>query len=355
MLTCTLQSYTKYLSLAQDALLPKPNLSRTLLGVGGEDGRDPPRIVTDLLQALSHLLQSASLKSQMTKIFSSDNSNVAPIHHLFSRILEQLLAFSDTVRANKPVSKACGDALGSLLGILSLVDFIDTIEVLLRRPDDDLRRRVLRLLESRLNQSHERDSASQSRVLAFLPTLIGILEGSPDVLLKHAAVACIDKTAEKYGKKDPASVVAAAKAVAGEGCIGQPDDRIRVIGMLCLASVTDVVGEAIIPVLPAMFSRAFGLLKDTLESNKKNTQLHDAIYSLICALITHVPWMISDDHLNHILRLSFKSAVADLPEEAVENRHEALNLLARRVDVNEIFKAVDSNWSFACFEGPQVS
>ncbi|QSS51038.1 U3 small nucleolar RNA-associated protein [Histoplasma capsulatum var. duboisii H88] len=349
-----LNSYTKYLSLAQDALLPKPNLSRTLLGVGGEDGRDPPRIVTDLLQALSHLLQSASLKSQMTKIFSSDNSNVAPIHHLFSRILEQLLAFSDTVRANKPVIKACGDALGSLLGILSLVDFIDTIEVLLRRPDDDLRRRVLRLLESRLNQSHERDSASQSRVLAFLPTLIGIIEGSPDVLLKHAAVACIDKTAEKYGKKDPASVVAAAKAVAGEGCIGQPDDRIRVIGILCLASVTDVVGEAIIPVLPAMFSRAFGLLKDTLESNKKNTQLHDAIYSLFCALITHVPWMISDDHLNHILRLSFKSAVADLPEEAVENRHEALNLLARRVDVNEIFKAVDSNWSFACSEGPQA-
>ncbi|EEQ91542.1 U3 small nucleolar RNA-associated protein 10 [Blastomyces dermatitidis ER-3] len=349
-----LNSYTKYLDLVADALLPKPNLSRTLLGVGGEDGRDPPRIAADLLQALSHLLQSTSLKTQMTKIFTSDDADVAPIHNLFSRILEQLLALSDTVRANKPVSKACGDALGSLLGTLSLIDFLDTIEVLLRRPDDDLRRRVLRLLESRLNQSHERDSASQSRVLAFLPTLVGILESSHDVLLKHASVACIDKIAEKYGKKDPTSVVEAAKVVAGENCIGQPDDRIRVIGILYLASVTEVVGEAIIPVLPAVFSRAFGLLKGCLESNKKNAELHDAIYSLISALITHVPWMISDDHLNNILCLSFKSAAANLPEDSNENRHEALNLLARRLDVSELFKAVESNWSFAVSEGPQA-
>ncbi|OJD16592.1 hypothetical protein AJ78_03232 [Emergomyces pasteurianus Ep9510] len=349
-----LNSYTKYLGLVQDTLLPKPTLSRTLLGVGGEDGRDPPRIVIDLLQALSHLLQSTSLKLQMSKIFESDDPNVAPIHELFSRILEQLLALSDTVRANKPVSRACGDALGSLLGTLSLIDFLDTIEVLLRRPNDDLRRRVLRLLESRLEQSHGRDAASQSRVLAFLPTLVGILEVSPDVLLKHAAVACIDKIAENNGKKDPASVVAAAKVVAGEHCIGQPDGRIRVIGILCLASVTEVVGEAIIPVLPHIFSQAFGLLEGSLEVNKKDTQLHDAVYSLICALITHVPWMISDDHLTNILRLSFKSASRDLPEDSDDNRHEALKLLARRVDVNEIFKAVESNWSIAVLEGPQA-
>ncbi|PGH07574.1 hypothetical protein AJ79_06244 [Helicocarpus griseus UAMH5409] len=344
-------SYTKYLSLVQDALLPKPNLSRTLLGVGGEDGRDPPKIAADLLQALSHLLQSASLRSQLTKIFESDNADVAPIHNLFSRILEQLLALADAVRANKSVSKACGDALGSLLGSLSLIDFLDTIEVLLGRPNDDLRRRVLRLLESRLEETHDRDSASQSRVLDFLSTLVGILEGSPDALLKHAAVGCIDRIAEKYGKKNPDAVVAAAKVVAGENCVGQSDDRIRVIGMLCLASVTEVLGEAIIPVLPDVFSRAFGLLKSSLEPSKKNTQLHDAIYSLFCALITHVPWMISDEQLNNIFQLSFKSAAAHLPEESDDNRHEALKLLARRVDVNETFKAVEFNWSFAVSEG----
>ncbi|OAX85330.1 hypothetical protein ACJ72_00295 [Emergomyces africanus] len=349
-----LNSYNKYLDLVQDTLLPKPTLSRTLLGVGGEDGRDPPRVVIDLLQALSHLLQSTSLKSQMIKIFESDDSDVAPIHDLFSRILEQLLTLSDTVRANKLVSNACGDVLGSLLGTLSLVDFLDTIEVLLRRPNDDLRRRVLRLLEIRLEQSHDRDAASQSRVLAFLPTLVGILQGSPDVLLKHAAVACIDKIAEKYGKKDPASVVAAAKVVAGDNCIGQPDGRIRVIGILCLASVTEVIGEAIIPVLPQIFSQAFGLLDGSLQLNKTDAQLHDAVYSLICALITHVPWMISDDHLTNILRLSFKSAARDLPEDSDDNRREALELLARRVDVNDIFKAIECNWSFAVVEGPQA-
>ncbi|KAK2802261.1 snoRNA-binding rRNA-processing protein utp10 [Emmonsiellopsis sp. PD_5] len=349
-------AYTKYLDLVRDALLPKPNLSRVLLGVGGEDGREPPKIAADLLQALAHLLQSPSLSAKMTKIFESDDSEVAPkIHNLFSRILEQLLGLSDSVRTSKAVSKACGDALGSLLGTLSLIDFLDTIEVLLRRPNDDLRRRVLRLLENRLEQTHDKDSASQARVLAFLSTLIGILESSPDVLLKHAAVACVDRIAEKYGKKDPAAVVEAAKVVAGESCIGQADDRIRVIGMLCLASITEVLGEAIIPVLPAIFSRAFSLLKASLGSSKKNIQLHDAVYSLICTLVTHVPWMVSDEHLSSILQLSFKSATADLPEESDDNRRGALQLLARRVDVTETFKSIDSNWSFAIAAGPRAA
>ena len=91
---------------------PKPALSRTLLGVGAEDGRDPKKVAVDLLQTLSHLLRHASLGSKMSRSFESGDSEVvSQVHTLFSRILEQTLSLADFVREIKPVSKACGDTL----------------------------------------------------------------------------------------------------------------------------------------------------------------------------------------------------------------------------------------------------
>lgn len=341
--------------MVKDALQPKPTLAKTLLGVGSEDGRDPQKIAVDLLQALSHLLQFTSLRTKITECFDSGNDEqIDKVHGLFSNILEQLLALSESFRAVKPISQACGETLGTLLGTLSLVDFVDTIEVLLRRPSDDLRRKVLKLLENRLDTSNDKDQASQTRVLSFLPVLIDILETSSDILLKHAAVACMEKIGEKYGKKDPQQVVAAARVVSSEQCIGQTDKRIRVMGLLCLASMAEVLGEGIIPALPDALPRAFDLLQSALEQSNDDSQLHDAVYSLFSALLIHVPWMITGEYLDKILQLSFISATADLPKASDENRLECLQLLAKRVDVKEAYAVIERNWNFAVQAGLEV-
>ncbi|EEP78650.1 predicted protein [Uncinocarpus reesii 1704] len=348
-------TYARYLNLVKDALQPKPTLAKTLLGVGNEDERDPQKVAVDLLQALSHLLKFTTLRTKIIDCFDSGtNDQVDKVHALFSSILEQLLALSESFRAVKSINSACGEALGTLLGTLSLVDFVDTIEVLLRRPSDDLRRKVLKLLESRLDSNNDRDKTSQIRVLSFLPVLVGIIETSPDILLKHAAVACIEKIGEKYGKKDPQQVVAAAKVISGEHCIGLPDGRIRVMGLLCLASMAEVLGEAMIPTLPEALPRSFDLLQSALENRGNGSQVHDAVYSLVSALLIHVPWMISGDYLDRILQLSFKSSGADLGEESDSNRLEALQLLAKRVDVKEVFSAVERNWEPAVEQGPSA-
>lgn len=290
----------------------------------------------------------------MSKHFESESDEDLAVHQLFSAILEQILDLAESVRTVKPLSKACGDTLGTFLGTLSLVDFIDTVEVLLGRPSDDLRRKVLRLTEMRLDSTQVRDAASRTRALEFSAVLVNILQTSSEILLKHAAVACLERISEKYGKKDPAKVVAAAKAVASDHCIGQTDDRIRVMGVLCLASMTEVIGEGVIPVLPNALPRAFDLLRSSLAKGDANTSLHDAVYSFISALLIHVPWMISEDHLDNILQLSFLSANRDLPDGCQENRQEALTLLAKRVDAKEVFTAVERNWSSAVGQGPKV-
>ncbi|GFF23996.1 U3 small nucleolar RNA-associated protein 10 [Aspergillus udagawae] len=346
-----LTTYSKFLGLVSDSLKPKPGISQVLLGIGSDDGREPQKVAVDLLRDLAYLFKHSSLKVKMAKTFASEDEEATrQLRTLFSQILEQVLTIGDSVQSMKLVSQANGDVLAALFGTLTLVDFLDTIEVLLQRPNDELRRKVLRLLEGRLRQNPERDGASQIRVLDFLPTLVDIIRNSTDILLKHAAVACIDRIAEKYGKKDPSRVIGAAQVVASEACIGQTDDRIRIMGVLCLASMAETLGQAMIPALPEALSRSLALLELSLEQGKENSRLHDAVFSLFSALFVHIPYMISGTHLDKILLLSFKSANAEDCED--ESRQEALKMMARKVDMAAALGAVDRNWQYAVQAGP---
>jgi U3 small nucleolar RNA-associated protein 10 len=347
-----LTTYSKYLNLVSDSLKPKPGISQVLLGIGSDDGRDAQSICVDLLRDLAHLFKHSSLKSKLETAFESDGQVADQSRACFSRVLTQVLSIGEAVQSMKPVNQACGEVLGSLFSTLSLVDFLDTIEVLLQGPNDELRRKVLRLLETRLRQNPERDNLSQIRVLDFLPTLVGIVESSPDILLKHAAVSCIDRITDKYGRKDPSKVIAAARVVASESCLGQSDDRIRYMGVLCLASMAEVLGQAMIPALPDTLKRSLELLELSLVSGEENSRLHDAVFTLFSALFVHLPFMISAGHLDKMLLLSFESANADIEESSDESRQECLRLMARKVDVGATLGAVDRNWQHAVEAGP---
>ncbi|KAJ5884718.1 hypothetical protein N7495_009228 [Penicillium taxi] len=351
-----LTTYSKYLNLVIDSLKTKPGISRVLLGIGSDDGRDPQKVAIDLLRDLAHLFKHSTLKSKLEVAFEIQNEVADQVRACFSRVLEQVLAIGESVQNMKPVNQACGEVLGSLFGTLSLVDFLDTIEVLLQGPDNNLRRKVLRLLENRLRQTPERDNESQNRVLDFLPILVGIIESSPDTMLKHAAVTCIDRITEKYGRKDPSKVISAAKVVASPSCLGQEDERIRIMGVLCLASMAEVLGQAMIPALPDTLSQSLKLLEISLIPGKGNVRLHDAVFSLFSALLVHLPFMISAVHLDKIMLLSFKSTNSDLEESSDEARLEALRLMAsRKMDLTVTLGTIDRNWQQAVKAGPTAT
>jgi U3 small nucleolar RNA-associated protein 10 len=348
-----LVTYQKYLNLVSDSLKPKPGISQILLGVGNEGSKDKHIIAESLLRSLSYCLKHSSLKTQLATVFNSDaEETLARVGTLFSQILEQVLIMVDVVQDIKPLSNACSETLGSVLSVLSLVDLLDTIEQLLQRPNPDLRRKVLRLLENRLRQTPEREGAAQNRVLEFVAFLNQVVESSDDVLLKHAAVACIDRIAEKYGRKDPEKILPAAMVIASDSCLGQDDNRIRVLGLLCLASMTEVLGEEVIPALPETLKKSLALLESSMQDGTVNEQLHNAVYSLLAALLVQVPFMLSGKTLDTILQLSFKSAELELSDEGADARRDALKLIAKKVDVKESFGAVERNWAVATTSGP---
>lgn len=353
-----LTTYSKYLNLILDSFEAKPTISAVLLGIGSDDGRDTQKVAVDLLRDLAHLLKHSSLKSKLETAFETEGPTTDQVRACFSRVLGQVLALGESVQNMKPVSQACGEVLGSLFGTLSLVDFLDTIEYLLdpKQSSDDLRRKVLRLLENRLRQTPERDSESQLKVLDFLPTLVGIVQSSPDSLLKHAAVACIDRITEKYGRKDPSKVIAAAQVVASPSCLGESDERIRIMGVLCLASMAEVLGQAMIPALPNALSQSLSLLELSLTPGKENSRLHDAVFSLFSALFVNLPFMMSASHLDKILLLAFKSTNAELEDSSEDSRLETLRLMAsRKMDMTATLGAIDRNWQQAVAAGPTAT
>jgi U3 small nucleolar RNA-associated protein 10 len=341
--------------LVGDVLKPKPTYSTTLLNANDEGISDPKLIAANEITLLPHLLSQKRLASQTGKLLDRDDMDAARIRDLYSTLLENVLALADTLRDQKRLHGACGDVLESLLGLLSTSDFVKSVEGLLDRPSDSLRRKILKSLEVRIDHESPSDGNSRSAMLGFLPQLTAIIRESKDVLYKHIAVGCVDKISEKYGKKDLEAVAAAAETIASNHCLGQSDNRLRVMGLLCLASLVEILREGIVSVLPSAIPKALEYMEASMKEDDESQKLHNAGYAFISALVHHLPYMLSGGYLDKLLEISNSSAEADLDDSADESRMDCMRLAAKQIDAKSMFGALEKDWERAAGMGQLVS
>ncbi|KFY07254.1 hypothetical protein V492_07311 [Pseudogymnoascus sp. VKM F-4246] len=342
-----LQTAVKYLDLAADLLKPKPTISAVLLGSSESSTTDGNRAALTQLTMLPHLLSEKKLIDQTARLLQRDDMDASRVRELYSTLLENLLSLADQVKADKKLHNACGNVLERVLGLLSTSEFVKSVESLLDRPNEELRRKILRSLEVRVDQEKQSNVAARQAMLAFLPQLTAIIRESGDILYKHIAVTCVDKIAEKYGKKDLDAVAVAAETIAGEKCLGQDDERLQVMSLLCLASLVDILREGIVSVLPIAIPAALKYMAKTVEEGGQNDKLHNAGYAFINALVEHLPYMISGSYLDTFLAISNKSAEAELEVEADESRIACLDLAAKQIEAKNMFTALQKNWPIA--------
>ncbi|KAJ3523563.1 hypothetical protein NM208_g12404 [Fusarium decemcellulare] len=326
-----LETLVKLLDLIADLFKPKPGISFVLLGISedrdNKDKKDLDEVALRQLSAFPSFLANKKLRAHIGDLMENDDMEAARLRELYATLLENILVLADTVKATKSLHNRCGQALSNHLNLLSIGEFIKAVENLLDRPDMGLRQKVLRALE----------------------LTAGIRESS-DMRYKHTAVTCVDKIAEKYGKKDIEAVVAAATTIAGEHCLGQSEERLRVMALLCLTSLVDVLQDAIVPVLPSAIPQAVTYLNDSLEEESRDEELHVASYGFISSLAEHLPYMLST-YVDRILEVSNKSAEIDLDDETKESRVDCLHFLAKQLEAKEIFSALDRNWESARSSG----
>ena len=374
-----LQSLIKFVSLTGDIFKPKPALSATLLGGKREDDgeADLQKSAIKALTLLPHLLSNRRLKEEISGLEDADdNMETAKIRELYIQLLEDILTLADTVKAHgstparkQQLHSRCGDALAQLLNLQSISEFIKAVEELLNRPNMGVRQKVLRALEVRVDDERVSSAKSRTALLAFLPQLTAVIRDSSDIAYKHTAVTCVDKIAEKYGKRDLEAVTAAAAAIAGEACLGQADPRLRVMALLCLASLVEVLHDAIVPVLPTAVPRALTYLQESLageatgggNNSKKavlsenNVALHNAVYSFMMALAQHLPFMMTGANLDRLFVSSFASAEAGLSDkddnDANTSRVHCLMLFARQMDAKVMLEVLRRNWASAVAAG----
>ncbi|KAI8626881.1 armadillo-type protein [Xylariaceae sp. FL1651] len=339
-----LQSLIKLISLTGDIFQPRPNISAVLLGTNGQGERDPEKIGLSELSLLPHLLSSRKLTTQIRRLTERDDMEASKIRELYSTLLEDLLLLADALKLRKSLYNCCGDALSKLLNLLSIGEFIKAVETLLDRPDAILRRKVLRAVEVRIDQESQADTNSRAALLAFLPQLTAIIRVSDDVAYKHIAVGCVDKISEKFGKKDPEAVAAAALTIAGDKCLGQDDVHLRVMALLCLASLVDVLQDGIVPVLPSAIPKALSYIIESFANSIQLPELHNAGYAFITALAQYLPYMLSGSYLKQILAVSSASAKSKLGTECNDTRLQCLEFIAKQVNAKTMFGALGQSW-----------
>lgn len=349
-----LQTLIKLLDLTSDIFKPKPSLSNILLGGDGSE-HDTQKIATKQLNLLPHLLANRRLKREITQLAERDDMETGKIRDLYATLLESILTLATTVKSKKALYNRCGDALSNLLNLLSIAEFIKSVEALLDRPNVGLRQKVLRALELRVDSESTADPRSREALLAFLPQLTAVIRESDDMSYKHTAVTCVDKISEKYGKKDIDAVAAAAATIAGDHCLGQSSQSLRVMALLCLASLVDVLQDGIVPVLPVAIPKALDYLEQSLVGEEPNAELHNAAYAFVAALAQHIPYMITGSYLDRLLACSNASAAASLDDESTSNRTHCLQFLAKLADPKVMYNALNQNWASASSCGASVS
>ncbi|EEY22576.1 U3 small nucleolar RNA-associated protein [Verticillium alfalfae VaMs.102] len=279
------------------------------------------------------------------------------MRELYATLLKDTLALAETVKPTRALHECCGSALANLLNLLSIGEFIKAVENLMDKTEIDLRRKVLRALEVRVEQEGTADATSRAALLGFLPQLTAAIRDTDDLKYKHTAVACVDKIAEKYGKKDLEAVAAAAATIAGPSCLGQPDTQLRVMTLLCLASLVDVLQDGILPVLALAVPQAILYIRQSLEAedgDDQSSDLHNAGYSFITALAQHLPYMVTGAYLDQVLLASNASAEADLDDDASDSRLNCVRFLARKVEPKVFFAGLERNWEAAVAAGNEA-
>ncbi|KAK3953594.1 hypothetical protein QBC32DRAFT_234365 [Pseudoneurospora amorphoporcata] len=348
-----LQTLIKHLDLISDMFKPKPVLSAALLAkVDSNSAQDVVKLAQKQLTLLPKLLANRRLKREISGLAEKDDMESVKIRELYAQFLEGILTLSGAVKPkNEKLYERCGEALSNHLNLLSIAEFIKSVEALLDRPNVILRQKVLRVLEHRVDTESTNNLKSREALLAFLPQLTAVIRESDDMNYKHTAVNCVDKIAEKYGKKDLDAVAAAAATIAGDSCLGQPSRELRVMALLCLASLVDVLQDAIVPVLPIAIPKALGCLEESIKAEKPDGAMHNAAYAFMAALAQHIPYMISGAYLDRLLACSNASAAAGLDEECRANRADCLQFVAKLIEGKVLFTALEKNWANAAASG----
>ena len=215
-------------------------------------------------------------------------------------------------------------------------------------------RQALLSFDLRLRADQLELRSAQTACLTLLGQLVSVIARNSDVQIRRLAVVCIDRIAKKLGKRAIATVVDTAWTIAGEKCLQAGESIVRAAALRCLATVVEVSVDLFIPLLPMTTPTALGHLEFSIREDSEDEDQHNAACTFLSALLLYMPWSVTADDLERLLRVCYESANAELGVQCNTSRVGLLELAAKQVDAKACFKSLGRTWSSAMTEGPLV-
>lgn len=336
--TTELNAIKQYLGIVFDTLKPKRALSDVILGFGEKSAEEAKASTMVLLEGLASIMSRHELRNKLAKELKKGSTTAATLQSNYSSILEKTMQLGLQLKNNEDLSDSATNVLTALLGLMPTSDFIESSAMLMQTGSDEIRQQVFWSLEQRVETARRGDATLQQVFIEVLPNCALFISKDQPIATRIAAITCMDRIADKFGKTDRSSVMSAAQEIAGDAALGEQDDDLRRMSILCLASMVEVLGDEIIPILPKTFDTVIRYMQETVrEGDEPKMELLVAGFSFGMAVLDHVPWMLSGKYLDRLLVLAAETD-ADTVKQFTQ-------LAAKKVSASDFFGAIERTWS----------
>lgn len=212
----------------------------------------------------------------------------------------------------------------------------------------------MRSFEVRLSDRRSEPAATHDACLIFLNSLVAFIRNRGDESTICTAVACIDRIAERFGKKDGLAVIEAMNTVIGRHCLGATNTEMQTKSLLTLSTVVQTLGDESVPLIPQALPKTLGILKDAIDDGNCNERLHNAAFLFFNAILVYIPWAMVGPNLDLLLKVSHGSCNSGLSDACSEQRKATLNFVAKQIEPKDCLCALERTWNNAMGEDPEV-
>lgn len=344
-----LSTFDKLIQLARDVYATQPHTAESLIGITTTTAPQEKEATAASLLATAHgLITSKKLASRVAKMSKTDSPEAIALEEHFRECLRRTLeSVQELRRHGDSLQSASRQCLIALLELVSVRQLIGTLAALLddlSQTESNLKPQALRILATRLAMKTASDPATATAGLEFLGKLESIIRTTDDSALKFAAIECVDQICTKYGRRDVNALVPSVAALAGDAGLGSTVDTIRIVAALTIGATLDTLREAAVPVIPSALTQVFQMIEQSVRAEEANKQLHDPAFSLTGSIAHSIPFMISEEDLDRLVAVATQSVSVSLPETSNIARKEALEEVARNVDLDALTGSLSRTW-----------
>jgi U3 small nucleolar RNA-associated protein 10 len=312
-----LQATKQYLDLVSDSLRSKRGLSDQIL-MFNEKSRAEAKLATSvLLKGLAEVVSLNTLQKSLAKELKIGGSQAEELRVLYSEVLEKAMQLTLQLKDDTVIRPSSDQLLSALLSLMPTNDFIEASAKLMQGGTDEIRQQVFRSLEKRAGLAKRGDASMQQVFIDVLPNCIWFITEAQSEQTRHAAIACIDQIAEKFGKTDKEAVLEAAQHISGKAALQSDSNDLRVISTLCLATMVEVLEEEFLPIAPTALNKTLEYLQQMTTKGTVDPSLFNAIFALLENLLDHTELVLSGKYLDTVLALSCRSLAFGEAQAAV--------------------------------------